>query len=79
MFRIIKKIKMFLRRLNDLSESIYLIRESVGRIESRQLIHSKIENSGFRVFSQWDEDGIIQFLINKVKLRSFISRYFDSC
>jgi hypothetical protein len=63
---------MFLRRLNDLSESIYLIRESVGRIESRQLIHSKIENSGFRVFSQWDEDGIIQFLINKVKIRKKI-------
>lgn len=72
MIKIFTKLINFLKRLNYLSENIYFIRESLGRIESRQLMHSKIENSGFKVFSQWDEDGIIQFLINKIDIKNKI-------
>ena len=72
MIRIITKLINFLKRLNYLSENIYFIRESLGRIESRQLVNEKIENSGFKAFSQWNEDGIIQFLINKIDIKNKI-------
>jgi len=46
------------------------IQEALGRIETRQIKHnsSDIKDSEFRVFSQWGEDGIIQYLANKVPI-----------
>lgn len=47
------------------------IQESLGRIESRQLGFvpgHQLHASEFRAFSQWGEDGIIQFLIKNVDI-----------
>lgn len=43
------------------------VKLAVGRLETRQVVRlepSEIERSEFRVFSQWGEDGIIQFLLH---------------
>jgi hypothetical protein len=43
------------------------IQEALGRIEQRQIEHSSsYKDSEFRVFSQWGEDGLIQFLLRHV-------------
>jgi hypothetical protein len=55
--------------------TLHKIQEALGRIENRQLqiIDSKnIKENEFRVFSQWGEDGIIQFLIRNVNVSNKI-------
>jgi hypothetical protein len=47
------------------------LQESIGRVENRQLnvFEAKsISDSEFRVFSQWGEDGILQYLIKNIKV-----------
>lgn len=47
------------------------IQETLGRIESRQLQSLdklELQDNEFQVFSQWGEDGIIQFLISNVPI-----------
>jgi hypothetical protein len=49
------------------------IRESIGRIEARQLQNSRsprLADYEFRVFSQWGDDGIIQYLIRNLNIAS---------
>ncbi|MDD1422793.1 hypothetical protein MEO40_27575 [Dolichospermum sp. ST_sed1] len=56
--------------LNKLSN----IQESLGRIEGRINIckNSNISDSEFKVYSQWGEDGIIQYLINNINIKNKI-------
>jgi len=64
---IIKRISNFIRRYTSLPAQIYRIQEALGRIEQRQIAHVPgFRESEFRVFSQWGEDGIIQFLLRHV-------------
>ena len=47
------------------------VREALGRIEARQveaLCAARLSAQEFRAFSQWGEDGIIQFLIRSVPI-----------
>jgi hypothetical protein len=44
------------------------IRLQLGRIESRLQNKNSIKDSEFQVFSQWGEDGIIQFAIEKLPM-----------
>lgn len=47
------------------------LQESIGRLELRQLEYlgkTEIHQNEFRVFSQWGEDGIIQFLLRHIKI-----------
>lgn len=74
--RFFGEIESFRRRLDELQagfselkEGLHLIRESLGRIECRQLPRDKVRSlaeTEFRVFSQWGDDGIIQYLINEI-------------
>ena len=77
----LKKIKEKLGQLNNLSRqiealkvSVELVQESLGRIECRQIeqtvMPGGISDVEFKVFSQWGEDGIIQYLIREVCPRS---------
>ena len=70
----INKIKRFLDRYLSLPYKITRIQEALGRIEQRQTLQdsNSLSNAEFRVFSQWGEDGIIQFLINKVSINKKI-------
>lgn len=49
------------------------IKETLGRIELRQLENKEfksLQEAEFKVFSQWGEDGIIQYLIKKVPIKN---------
>lgn len=67
---IIKRAKGFLGRIATLPGNVTKLQEAIGRIEQRQIEALKwgIEKSEFRVFSQWGEDGIIQYLINNIPI-----------
>lgn len=62
-----KRISRFLKRFLSLPARIYRIQEALGRIEQRQVAHcTSARQAEFRVFSQWGEDGIIQYLLEHV-------------
>jgi hypothetical protein len=54
--------------LNKLSS----IQETLGRIESKINLQQNltIDESEFKVYSQWGEDGIIQYLINNIEIKN---------
>lgn len=57
--------------LYSIENRIIALQQAVARVESRQLSLSKsknIQDYEYKVFSQWGEDGIIQYLINKVNV-----------
>jgi hypothetical protein len=57
--------------IQQIQSTLSRIQESLGRIENRQLqiIENKdIRDYEFRVFSQWGEDGIIQFLLRHIHI-----------
>ena len=63
---IIRRLLSQLRRLPDTLDDLKL---ALGRIEARQLGQINgidLSLNEFRVFSQWGEDGILQYLIRKV-------------
>jgi hypothetical protein len=66
-----KRLKVLEKSVAQLHLSIAKVKESLGRIESRQ-VHAEanrdLTSNEFRVFSQWGEDGIVQFLINNIKI-----------
>ena len=68
MRQLIKKFKKAYLELRLLNSQLLLIRESLGRIESK-LNESKPQSnlSEFKVFSQWGEDGIIQSLVSRIE------------
>ncbi len=73
---LITKYKRFKKRITQIDELVRrvdLLQQSVGRIESRQLLpgtnrKKTIEEYEFKVYSQWGEDGIIQYLINQIEV-----------
>lgn len=64
----LKRIMKAYHRLNALPDRLTRVQEALGRIEMRQTAAVKLEDSEFRVFSQWGEDGIIQQLIRRVPI-----------
>ncbi len=67
MSKFYKLLKLFF----EISKNITKIQIALGRIESKL---QKIENSDtiseFQVFSQWGEDGIIEYLVNKIGIEN---------
>ena len=64
----INKIK---QQQNKITLILHKLQETLGRIEAIQLqtLNSKsIRDNEFRAFSQWGEDGIIQFLIRNIPI-----------
>ncbi len=51
------------------------LRLAVGRMESRRVREATFQNvqqAEFQVFSQWGEDGIIQYLLGKVAIENTV-------
>ena len=68
---VMNKIRKLYSKLNSIEQKLDLIRLSIGRVESRQLNNTKYDNASayeYKVFSQWGEDGIIQYLINNINI-----------
>jgi hypothetical protein len=60
------------RQIDELGHQVRYLQEALGRVEARQLSaqgSTKLPAREFRVFSQWGEDGIIQFLVEQVPIR----------
>ncbi len=75
MTQIIKKIKLILLQIANLPSQIEFLQQAIGRVEMRQLAlagSNNIHDNEVKVFSQWGEDGIIQFLISKVPIERAI-------
>jgi hypothetical protein len=70
-----QRISNFLLRWRNLPERIVRIQEALGRIEARQVLLANMHDpiNEFRVFSQWGEDGIIQYLVRYLKIEN---KYF---
>lgn len=65
------KGKDCLARLDAIEERCRKIQEALGRIESRQLQDispDSIQEAEFRVFSQWGQDGILQYILRHVPI-----------
>jgi len=79
-FHPIKSVRAILRsfeeRLSMLQRDVDRLehlQEALGRIEARQLSLSasqRLAEHEFRVFSQWGEDGIIQFLLRHIPIEN---------
>jgi hypothetical protein len=68
--RILNRIMRFFNRMVVLPHKLNKIQEALGRIEQRQIsqYHSDISEAEFKVYSQWGEDGIIQYLVRHVPI-----------
>jgi hypothetical protein len=56
---------------SETRDALFRIQVALGRIENRQLMNTRndsILDYAFTVFSQWGEDGIIQFLIRNTSI-----------
>ncbi len=68
---LIKRTKRKLRKLMELPNTVDQLRQAIGRIEAQQMANSSprsFDRAEFRVYSQWGEDGLIQYLINKIAI-----------
>src|SRR5438445_11948411 len=70
------------RRFPELRRELELLRLAVGRHEARAVTAGPLrdlESAEFRTFSQWGEDGIIQYLVSRVLIadRSFVELGVD--
>jgi hypothetical protein len=67
---VLRRISRFIARYRALPERINRIQEALGRIEARQATDAAdVRQAEFRVFSQWGEDGIIQYLVARVPIQ----------
>jgi hypothetical protein len=66
-----KQIKSLGQNARDARQDLNFLREALGRIELRQcaqLASTDLRDYEFKVYSQWGEDGIIQFLLRHVPI-----------
>ena len=69
----LRKIKKILQSSAIILNKIDLIQQSLGRIESRQIANTNlgsINESEFKVYSQWGEDGIIQYILKHISINN---------
>jgi hypothetical protein len=67
----LEQVQLVTERSWYYEKQLQQIREALGRIEDRQLETSgqtKLSDHEYRVFSQWGEDGIIQFLLRHIEI-----------
>ena len=72
-----RRFKKRISQIDELVRSIDDLQQAVGRIEARQLLPDQkpgrhLRDYEFKVYSQWGEDGIIQFLINAITIENKI-------
>jgi hypothetical protein len=86
MVGMIRKIKSLIRTIGSFNQRLCSIQEALGRIEARQIGKEDggIEEHEFQVYSQFGEDGIIQWLLQHVEIKNRVfvefgaSNYLES-
>jgi hypothetical protein len=70
MFGYIRKIKSLINTISNYDQRIGAIQEALGRIEARQKIlnRTNLHDHEYKVYSQWGEDGIIDYLTSNIKI-----------
>jgi hypothetical protein len=69
MMRWLRAVRNNLQRLRDVEARCDRIQMALGRIEARQTANAtSLADAEFGVFSQWGEDGIVQWLIKLVPI-----------
>lgn len=71
--KLLQKFYSVADELTSLTDRIERLQEAVGRLEMRQLEQlqsKKLNEYEFQVFSQWGEDGIIQFLVKNISIKN---------
>lgn len=66
-------VQVLSNQLAILQANLSQMQEALGRIEKRQLQAlntTNLRDNEFKVYSQWGEDGIIQFLIDRVYVKN---------
>lgn len=80
MLQIIKKIKLLFKTVNDINELSNKQKKDIVDLKmliAKKLIKepvkvTKLIDAEFKVFSQWGDDGIIQYLINNIDIKNKI-------
>ena len=69
---LLKKIKNRLLQVSNKSDvnNLKILAAQMLVRENKNEIFLNIQDAEFRVFSQWGEDGIIQYLINKLPIKN---------
>lgn len=65
-------LRLILARINAIGDKLDRMQLALGRVESRlaqSLPIKDIKNNEFQVYSQWGEDGIIDYLIRNVDIK----------
>ncbi len=68
-----KRLKKRFDQINELVQRVEQLQQAVGRIETRLSLPARadsknVQDHEFKVYSQWGEDGIIQYLINSIEI-----------
>lgn len=70
MFKLISRILRLARSLSRLEDKVERLQQAVGRVELRQVAayhpQERKDPYGVRVFSQWEEDGILDGVIGRL-------------
>jgi hypothetical protein len=69
--RLIRQLIGSLQRISALEEKCARLQEALGRLEARQvqaLQPASPQDAEYRVFSQWGEDGILDWLVSRVPI-----------
>lgn len=69
--RVWENIKNIVRMVSSANDSLHQIQQALGRIESRQLTAEnpkRFNDYEFQVYSQFGEDGLIQYLVRQVQI-----------
>lgn len=75
--RIRRGYSLLQEKLSKIDDRLEQVQQSIGRVEQRQsqsIASMNVADHEYKVYSQWGEDGIIQFLIEAVgvKNRTFV-------
>lgn len=62
--RSIKENQFYKRNISEIKNQLEMLRIAVGRLETHY--EDPIEKNNVKVFSQWNEDGIIQYIIRNI-------------
>jgi len=68
-----RRLKQKISQIDELVRKVDDLQKAVGRVEARQILpdltdRRSLRDYEFKVYSQWGEDGIIQFLIHSIEI-----------